>query len=469
MTAFEASPGNYGAVGVQNRIRTGESIWSWGALAAQARGVLSAMATAPAGQAVLDAQGVYLGLRRDAGKAEAENFLQLNALSGNNTGTDLLGNPNPAAKGLWLDGSFGLGAYQHSWGLFRLEPGLAWLDLPMASDLKGAYWRLRRANRQWQNESSLELFDSLTGVTPTGYFVSDNLRYQYSTSTSFGGSLSLRRYGAQAQSLMLFSQFANGWGSARAQIELATADTGERQLQLKLDQDWSSFQDLRLSTSLLFDRDQRLTTDTQGFGIAVNADWAVNNALSLTNSFLGRWSTDQTQYSLNAGLNWRIAPQWSLQGTVYAIQGTSNGAISLAQSPLTPPVIATSTVQDTGVSLVLRYDLNAGRARAPVGGPPGSAAGGLRGSVFLDENQNGKRDASERGAPNVTVLLDGRFAVETDAQGRFEFAYVAAGAHVLNVISDNLPLPWGLVKDGRTEVKIFTRDTTAVDIPAQRQ
>ena len=108
-------------------------------------------------------------------------------------------------------------------------------------------------------------------------------------------------------------------------------------------------------------------------------------------------------------------------------------------------------------------------ARAPVGGRPGAAAGRLVGSVYLDENQNGKREAGEQGATSVTVLLDGRFAQQTDAQGRFEFPYVAAGAHVLTVISDNLPLPWGLVKDGRTEVRVFTRDSVSVDIGAVRQ
>lgn len=37
------------------------------------------------------------------------------------------------------------------------------------------------------------------------------------------------------------------------------------------------------------------------------------------------------------------------------------------------------------------------------------------------------------------------------------------------MISDNLPLPWGLNKDGRVEVRVFTRDTTTVDIGAIRQ
>ena len=125
-------------------------------------------------------------------------------------------------------------------------------------------------------------------------------------------------------------------------------------------------------------------------------------------------------------------------------------------------------INDSGVFLSLRYDINAGRASAPLGGSPGSAAGRLTGSIYLDENQNGRRDASDRGAVNITVLLDGRYAAQTDAQGRFEFPYVRAGAHVITVSSDNLPLPWSIDRDGRTEVRVFTRDTTTVDIGARR-
>ena len=116
----------------------------------------------------------------------------------------------------------------------------------------------------------------------------------------------------------------------------------------------------------------------------------------------------------------------------------------------------------------LRYQTDAGRARAPLGASPGSAAGKLQGSVYLDENKNNQRDASERGAANVTVLLDGRYATQTDAQGRFEFEWVAAGGHVLTVISDNLPLPWQLEKEGRSEIKIYTRESTTVNIAATK-
>ena len=69
---------------------------------------------------------------------------------------------------------------------------------------------------------------------------------------------------------------------------------------------------------------------------------------------------------------------------------------------------------------------------------------------------------------NVTVILDGRFSVRTDANGRFDFAAVAAGRHVITVQGDNLPLPWTLTNSGRTDVEVGTRERTEVDIGALR-
>ena len=104
----------------------------------------------------------------------------------------------------------------------------------------------------------------------------------------------------------------------------------------------------------------------------------------------------------------------------------------------------------------------------PLGGGPGSGSGRLTGVVYLDTNENGKFDAGEAGAPNVTVILDGRFSTRTDTNGRFDFPAVAAGRHVLTVQADNLPLPWTLTDQGRTEVEVGTRDRVDVNIGAMR-
>ena len=138
-------------------------------------------------------------------------------------------------------------------------------------------------------------------------------------------------------------------------------------------------------------------------------------------------------------------------------------------SPLNPPQpTVIPTMGTRGVFLTVRYQAARGLHFAPLGGAPGSGSGRLTGVVYLDANENGRYDAGEAGAPNVTVILDGRFSVRTDASGRFDFPAVAAGHHILTVQSDNLPLPWALVNQGRTEVDVITRDRVDVNIAAVR-
>ncbi|HYC08323.1 MAG TPA: hypothetical protein VEC10_01715, partial [Steroidobacteraceae bacterium] len=82
--------------------------------------------------------------------------------------------------------------------------------------------------------------------------------------------------------------------------------------------------------------------------------------------------------------------------------------------------------------------------------------------------ENGRYDAGEAGAANITVVLDGRYSVRTDSNGRYDFPAVAAGHHVLTVQSDNLPLPWTLNNAGRIEVVVSTRESIETDIGAVR-
>jgi hypothetical protein len=469
VAGFEVAQGHYQMIGVQKQQRASDGLWQWGAMAAQAKDLPSGLAAT--GSGLLDAQAVYVAARREWALTTGTppSFVQANAVTGHNNGQDVLGTANSKASGLWLDGGFGQGAHMHNWGVFSLQPGLAWLDLPLASDLQGGYWRHNWRTRQWSVESGLELLDSVSGTLPKGFFANSNVRYQYSSDTSFGAAATVRRYGVQAQSALLYTQFTNPMGNARLQAEAASADTGERQYKLQVDQDWTMVEGMRLSTALSADRERSRSAQglvyKNGVGMALSVDWTLGSNTTFNQSFQARRVSDATQYTLNAGVGWRFAPRWSLQATVYAISGSTQ-ATALAQSPLTSPITASTRTNDRGLFVSLRYQEDAGRALAPIGGAPGSAAGRLQGVVFLDDNKNGKRDAAERGATNVTVLLDGRFAMQTDAQGRYDFAYIAAGPHVLTVIGDNLPLPWSLEKDGRTEVRVYTRETSTVDLGA---
>ncbi|MGZ8274487.1 MAG: carboxypeptidase-like regulatory domain-containing protein, partial [Burkholderiaceae bacterium] len=85
----------------------------------------------------------------------------------------------------------------------------------------------------------------------------------------------------------------------------------------------------------------------------------------------------------------------------------------------------------------------------------------------LDANDDGRFDAGESGAANVTVLLDGRFSARTDAQGRFEFPAVVAGRHHVTVLPDNLPLPWTTANETR-DLDLPVRGSLHLELSARR-
>ncbi len=465
-SGFKTTQGDYALVGVQQRTAAVDGVWRWGASLGQAHNVSSVAAAVGASAPGRDAQSAYLSARREWGErrpSSDESFVQVNAVTSRQATDDT------HSTGLWVDSGITLGAHQYSGGFFALEPNLNWLDLPIANDLQGAYGRHAWRTRQWTVESGLELFRSISGATSAGFFTNHNARYQYSSSVNWGAAVSFRRYAGDAQSGLLYSQFSNFLGSTRLQGNAASASTGERQYKIQLDHDWSFFQTMRLSTALTLERERipepSRFSNTNSAGAAVNVDWILSNNLTLSHSLQGRKSANSKQYAFNTNVSWSFAPGWSLQGSFYANSGSAR-ATALAQSPLTAVQAASVSTRDSGVFVSLRYQNDAGRASAPLGGATGSAAGKLQGSIFLDDNKNAKRDANERSAANLTVLLDGRFAAQTDAQGRFEFPFVVAGPHILTVISDNLPLPWSLDNDGRTQVRVYTRETTSVDIGA---
>jgi hypothetical protein len=471
---FDASQGEYGLLSAQYQRPVTDGAWQSSAALSSSRGARPTLgvATALQGEQV-NTDSLLLTTRREW-QGPSQIFVQANALASRSTEGQAGSGLAPLRDGLWADGGFHSGAHQYSAGVFKFDPQLAWAGTPVVSDVRGAQLRHAWRARAWQTEASVELLDSVSGQQSSGYFAHANLRHQYTSSTSFGGALSLRRFAGDGQALMLFSQWNNPWGNSRAQLDIASAAQGERQQRLQLDHDWSALQNLRLATSLSLDRERRLSNgglaSTRSWGAAASTEWDLGSNFSTSHSLQGRFSPGSRQYVLNSGVSWRFAPGWSLVANAYASTGTASNPVGLAQSPLTPPPDADTRLAERGVFVGLRYQHDAGRAQVPLMGVRGLGAGRLEGSVFLDANKNAIRDASERGAPNVTVLLNGRFAAQTDTQGRFEFPFVAAGEHVLTVVGDNLPLPWSLDKSGRsdarTPVRVFTRETSRADIGA---
>jgi hypothetical protein len=473
---FDTTGGQYAYLSVQDRLSLGAgqgaSRWLYGATLANAQDVPSSLTVSPSGNGRVNAQSLYLAAQRQwpssQGLAAPASSLQINLLSSQNNGVSASGQQNADTLGLWLDGSFHLRGHANQWGVFYLDPNLSWLDATVASNLQGGYWRHSWRTRQWSSESNLELLKPVEGNTPAGFFATQALRYQYSTVMSFGASMNLRRYNTDGESLLVYSQWAHSLGSTRAQVEWARSEPADKLVRVQIDHEMNAGADLRFSTSLSIDHEKRSGLPARGYGLAVSADWQLAPRLSFTQSLQSRSSAGDVQYTLNTGLTWRIAPQWSLNATVFAVQGNPQSG-SLVQSPLTPASTTSNSLQDKGIFISLRYTQAAGSTQVPIGGSPGSAAGSVQGVIFLDENGNGKQEASERGAAQVTVQLNGRFSVDTDAQGRFEFPYVAAGTHTIQVVSDNLPLPWAMPGDGKQSIRVNTRDQTRVVFGAVKQ
>jgi hypothetical protein len=94
-----------------------------------------------------------------------------------------------------------------------------------------------------------------------------------------------------------------------------------------------------------------------------------------------------------------------------------------------------------------------------------AGTGGLTGLVFYDENRDSIRQPSERVVAGATIVLDGRYETRTDEQGRYSFAPVPTGSHEVTLLTEELPLPWGLDDERPRRVTVWFHKTGVIDFP----
>jgi hypothetical protein len=393
--------------------------------------------------------------------------LQFNLIDG-----DLNGMPD--AVGAWIDGSMTRGRMQQTAGLFRVDPNLTWGNQLISNDAQGGYYRLDYQGRRWLGDVGVDEVRSVSGLGRSTTFLTGDVRYQLSRDWGIGGVVNTSRSeGGTAWSAAGYVDQVNRWGSGRLQADLAKTPSGQEGT-LTVDQTWTLPVSLRLSTSAWAQRLAQTTgvpQDSTLLGVAgygggqFGTRWGIEGNVRCAAAVQGRAAPG---VSANVSLTWQLSRSWQLLATYYDSRVGSWTPL-IVSSPLTPPESGViPAVQEHGVFLTFRYKRSAGAHFAPLGGAPGAGSGDVAGMVYLDSNDNGRVDAGEAGAANLTVVLDGRFSVQTDAAGRFHFASVASGPHVITVVSDNLPLPWTLVNDGHVQIEVGTRDHTEVDVAARR-
>lgn len=439
------------------------SQWSIGTQFIGARGVDLAVGPVIEGS---DAMASNAALLSAAWRSGGER-LQFNLLDGDVDGRNDLG--------AWVDGSIAAGSWLQNAGLFRIDPDMTWGNQLISNDMQGGYYRLDYQSRRWQADAGIDEVHSVAGAGSDTTFLTGDGRCQLSRDWGAGSVITASHAeGATGWSLEGYVDHANAQGTGRLQADVADTAAG-RDATFALNQSWSAPVGMRLSTAasverisgaVINGREQNSTILglsaygagqlTSDFGIDGNVHWAA--------AVDGRAAPGMFA---NVSLRWRLSAALELLATYYDSRVGSWTPLTVV-SPLSPPVAApVGAMQERGVFLTIRYRRAAGTPFAPLGGGAGGAAGEIAGSVFLDANANGQPDAGEPGAPNVTVLLDGRFSVQTDAAGRFAFPMVATGRHVITVIPDNLPLPW-ILEGGATSIEVTTRERTLVNLGALR-
>lgn len=394
---------------------------------------------------------------------------------GDNAQLNLLSNDGDRGRavGAWIDASARRGRYSHNYGAFHLGRGLEWGALPINNDVQGGYYRLAYRYGRWQWNAGIDGFDSLSGAGFDGAYGTGYARYQATSTLGYGGSVSLRQAASSSSTshaARLFADKRTRWGQTRVQLDQASSSASDS-WQLSADHALALRQGARLSASLAYggesfvgESGSQSTTTAALFG---GRD--LTDRLSIDGS--ARWTRGAGLGALrgtdiNLGVSWKLAPHWLLVGSVYQSQGSRRSPFIL--DPLVTDLPFISLPRDRSVFLSLRYARNAGRPQAVMGGAPGAATGGVNGSVYLDDNDDGARAASEQPAANVTVVLDGRYSVRTDAAGNFQFPRVAVGRHTLAVVPDNLPLPW-FVDEVPRPVDVTVRANVRIDIGARRR
>jgi hypothetical protein len=404
-----------------------------------------------------------------AGWENGGEHIQANFLDGNVNGQ---GN----SFGTWIDASFSQGRIVQNAGVFRIDPDLTWGNQLITNDAQGGYYRLSYQNRQWLADVGVDEVRSVSGLGSNTTFLTGDTRYQLSRDWGVGGVANVSRTdGGSSWSLEGFIDHSNGGGIGRVQADYTQTPVGQDS-SFTLNQAWSTPAGMRLSTSASLERisgavANGLAQDSTVLRLGAFGGGQFSNGLGIDGNVLWARAVQGRAapgVSANVSLIWQLAHDWQILATYYDSRVGSWESLAVI-SPLTPPVATpVAALQERGVFLTLRYRRASGSHFAPLGGAPGAGSGEIAGVIYLDANNNGQPDAGEAGAPNITVVLDGRFSVQTDAAGRFSFPVVATGHHVITVVADNLPLPWVLIGDGRKETDVTTRDRTNISIGAQR-
>lgn len=402
------------------------------------------------------------------------------------------------AQGVFLEGSARWMGMRHEFGAYRADPGLRYGDYLLASDNRGAYWRVDSGGMRWNWGLGLDVEEQNPGretdrSARRNIGVGANAQYRFDRDNAVAGTVNISRSREQGTAADLASTgygsrsyYASGyyqtrlahWGRSRLRATLRRNElvvlngvpaTGE---EVEWEQDWITgrYETMRpeFTTTLGFARDRSggvaETSPTAGvaFRLWPDADWSVGGTL--------RYTARDSNLATSRGLSGTLDTE-----KVLGNGWTAGASLSLNQAVLEIPVAGIAAQQvsrsnDRFGTVYLRWeDSSGGPFRgAGVGTAGAVGAGSVGGIVFFDANRDGEQQLGEGGVPNVQVVMDGRYRVTTDRNGRFDFPLVGTGRHQLTLTLDTVPLPWGAASERAVSIEVPLRGQADARIPVVR-
>ena len=377
--------------------------------------------------------------------------------------------------GVWLDGDNRIHDWRYRYGIFRLDPELLWTDSTPVNDQQGVYVRSEMQRLRYDITIGLDLLQ--TDIEQRANVAGNNLfngfanaTWRMSRRTNVGSTLTLRgaspRDGPEedshAYTLTGFVSHGFPIGTSRLQVKASDLDESGKSgnaWELIWDQDWNLTRDLSLSTTLSHETESGLDENEDRsdasvlFRHNVTEDLSWNGDISYvhTNNDV---SGKQDNYNASLSLDWAFFPYWdvSMRATWNKVDADIAGIGSIDRE------------DEKTLLFNLRYGKSSGRPFAHTGlDTQNKGFGNVTGTVYFDENGDGKRQAGERAAAGVFVYLDQRYQAVTDRDGSYEFESVSAGKHTLSLALEDLPLPWGLLDETPLKAQVGVRQTSTVD------
>ncbi|MEP6720628.1 MAG: SdrD B-like domain-containing protein [Variovorax sp.] len=381
--------------------------------------------------------------------------------------------PNDSANGFWVDSSWRSNWAQQGASVFYFDPSLRWGSNPIAGDLRGASWRADVSTRQWQLGGNVEVSESVSGLQGRSLFGNLFGRYRFDSRDALAGTVAARTGTQAAQSLQLtWEHISPQWGQSQLRADLANG-RDQRVMRLGVDHAWAVGESQSLSTTLAFEQSSQsgVTSRSVIWGVLGSMPFLAGARVDLSLRGSNGIGDNSSKFlNANARVSWPLGGGWSFIAQYTAARGQEslNPAVVSALTTATQAPILTLPSSRT-MQIALRWEARAGSASAPIGGGAGAGSGRLEGHVYFDQDNNGKREASEGGVPNVTVMLNRRYVARTDAQGYYSFPSVAAGSYQIEVVPDNLPLPWTPAARESVPVQVYVRGTATADFAVRRE